>query len=119
MFSTVFKDDDDVVIGKVFMQVWERASWRKGLGFELLPSCLLTGLWAARYWPSLLDTSSPVLKIIATGCVVMAAVGILSHGSAVCVFSCGQGSCSGFELFPTSIAHSLQLSFIGQQGGVK
>lgn len=23
MFSTVFKDDDDVVIGKVFMQVWK------------------------------------------------------------------------------------------------
>ena len=22
VFSTVFKDDDDVVIGKVFMQVW-------------------------------------------------------------------------------------------------
>ena len=24
VFSTVFKDDDDVVIGKVFMQVWSR-----------------------------------------------------------------------------------------------
>jgi hypothetical protein len=24
VFSTVFKDDDDVVIGKVFMQVWNR-----------------------------------------------------------------------------------------------
>lgn len=23
VFSTVFKDDDDVVIGKVFMQVWK------------------------------------------------------------------------------------------------
>lgn len=25
VFSTVFKDDDDVVIGKVFMQVWIRS----------------------------------------------------------------------------------------------
>lgn len=24
VFSTVFKDDDDVVIGKVFMQVWSK-----------------------------------------------------------------------------------------------
>lgn len=35
VFSTVFKDDDDVVIGKVFMQVWKQASWRKG---EVWPS---------------------------------------------------------------------------------
>lgn len=48
----------------------------------------------------------------------MAAAGIPSHGFAVCVFSCGQGICSGLELFPTSIAHSLQLSFVSQQGGV-
>lgn len=36
VFSTVFKDDDDVVIGKVFMQVWKRASWRKGLALDSL-----------------------------------------------------------------------------------
>lgn len=32
VFSTVFKDDDDVVIGKVFMQVWNRH-----LGGETMP----------------------------------------------------------------------------------
>lgn len=32
VFSTVFKDDDDVVIGKVFMQVWNRR-----LGGETMP----------------------------------------------------------------------------------
>lgn len=36
VFSTVFKDDDDVVIGKVFMQVWKRASWRKDLALDSL-----------------------------------------------------------------------------------
>lgn len=37
VFSTVFKDDDDVVIGKVFMQVWsghpEGEAWCDDLYF--------------------------------------------------------------------------------------
>lgn len=33
VFSTVFKDDDDVVIGKVFMQVWKMTAG-KGAGLQ-------------------------------------------------------------------------------------
>lgn len=35
VFSTVFKDDDDVVIGKVFMQVWSRSLQGKLRGRKL------------------------------------------------------------------------------------
>lgn len=36
MFSTVFKDDDDVIIGKVFMQVSEAAGRKRALFIKLL-----------------------------------------------------------------------------------
>lgn len=40
VFSTVFKDDDDVVIGKVFMQVW-KLSYRARVWSSIqMPACL-------------------------------------------------------------------------------
>lgn len=39
VFSTVFKDDDDVVIGKVFMQVW-KLSYGERVWSLIEPSCL-------------------------------------------------------------------------------
>lgn len=40
MFSTVFKDDDDVVIGKVFMQVWKLNYGKRVWSSIQMPSCL-------------------------------------------------------------------------------
>jgi len=73
-----------------------------------------TGSWTASYWPSLLDTSLPVLPIIRTGSVVMR---VLSRSSVF--FRYEQGVCSGFELFPTSISHSLEFSFPNRKGGAR
>lgn len=40
VFSTVFKDDDDVVIGKVFMQVW-KLNYRERVWSSIqMPACL-------------------------------------------------------------------------------
>lgn len=40
VFSTVFKDDDDVVIGKVFMQVWKLNYGERIWPSIQMPSCL-------------------------------------------------------------------------------
>lgn len=40
VFSTVFKDDDDVVIGKVFMQVWKLNYRERVWSSFQMPSCL-------------------------------------------------------------------------------
>lgn len=39
MFSTVFKDDDDVVIGKVFMQVWKLKYRERVWSAIQMPAC--------------------------------------------------------------------------------
>lgn len=43
VFSTVFKDDDDVIIGKVFMQVCEARLWIK---YFSNPKSKLFQLWS-------------------------------------------------------------------------
>lgn len=50
VFSTVFKDDDDVVIGKVFMQVW-KLNYRERVWSSIqMPSCLKQHCQASRCW---------------------------------------------------------------------
>lgn len=39
VFSTVFKDDDDVVIGKVFMQVWNLNYRERVWSTIQMPAC--------------------------------------------------------------------------------
>lgn len=57
---------------------------------------LLTGSWTASYWPSLLETSVPVLGVIRRGSLAMKVFTAL-----FAVFICSrQDICSGFEVFP-------------------
>lgn len=57
---------------------------------------MLTGSWTASYWPSLLETSVPVLSVIRRGSVAMEVFTAL-----FAVFVCSrQYVCSGFEVFP-------------------
>lgn len=55
VFSTVFKDDDDVVIGKVFMQVWSRHLGGK--------SCMATYTFAPKHTMSIGKRSSSSVDV--------------------------------------------------------
>lgn len=64
VFSTVFKDDDDVVIGKVFMQVWIRSLQGKLCGRKLnLHTVYIATIWSRVVCSSVVEHLPNMYKV--------------------------------------------------------